>query len=278
MPSNHKESTMKTVKSFFLALAISNSLFANSNNTLQESMVKVQDLAWELRNASTGVKPITIEDMRKTQADLAQASLELSSVIADGNLNTFSELYKGMDAVARDNFHLTVKHLFAQESQLDVSERGADLKELLPGYGEVAPGYIWRLGKELERKFLHAYWKQQTITEKTSEETYWKVEASLAAKLAVEIPGAILGATLKVEIDGKIVYVREVRFKKEVTIETKQTTKWAHEEVWYEVYIAKKPGWGGTPNWQLDGKTFKMDNRPTGEAVVTDAKLVKVNS
>lgn len=235
---------------------------------------RVSASAWEMREAQIAMWSAK-GDARDLESKIAihqKHSISLANLVVDNELLVqFSDLYKKMDQVNRDNFDMSIRSLVA--ALFVDGDANASILEYFPGWGESKPGYIYRRGKELRRIILHSYWKDEEITESTVTEKEYNIEVSLIGKLQAQIPGLIVGAEVKLNIDGKLVIARKVKFSHSVTIVTKQRSRYANEEVWYELFEALKPWPWQDPDWKLVGQTFLHDNRPTGLNVIVNAGL-----
>jgi len=193
----------------------------------------------------------------------------------------FSKFYKTMKFYNKWALDIVVKqllekHIFDminQNPKIDKEkEEEAFLKEYFPGYGYTDPSYIYRKGKEVERKLLQAFWKTEKETVQSTNYMEMTITAELLAKLEAQVEFLKIIKLFNIEINGKVVAAAKVSFQVKKTLETECKVKYEKNKVWFELWRAKKTYWS-TPQWELCGKTYEFFEEPTGEQVVVDSKI-----
>lgn len=162
----------------------------------------------------------------------------------------------------------TLTALFALSFALvALAPSGAALAQTnYPGYGYAEPGYQYRVGVEVERNFLQAFWQRERRTFEREKEFTLSYTAEFAASLTADLEILEILKVAKIEIGGKIVTVFTARVRTRETLETECTVKYEKTKVWYQISRAKKQLFG-TPAWEVCGKTYKIVQEATGEEV-----------
>jgi|GEM_PF-1379365 len=259
-------------------LAIASLVFVQASfaNPMLESVTSINESAWKVRQLSNEMSTQS-QDRQSYEAAHTQLQAEskkfATELVENNQWKEFSELYKTLDSMEKQNLEMVVENILAQVFQnQETLNVELSAQEYFPGYGYAKPGYTYRKGEEVGREFLYAYWKDQEIEESTSMEKELMIEVKLLAKFKAAIPELIEGVKLDIEIDGQIHEVVKIKVKKEMKIKTKQKLKFGVEKAWHKLYEAKKKWWGDL-EWKEVGKTYQHDTVPTGEAVVTDAEI-----
>ncbi|PCJ19107.1 MAG: hypothetical protein COB02_08635 [Candidatus Cloacimonadota bacterium] len=246
----------------------------NYANDIAEDVSNVMAQSWTVRDLSTkaGVSKETRTQYMGAMNTFVKKSRALAKdLIKDNDVESFSTYYKTLDIAGKESLEFVVEAIieesFHAENRIEINAQ-----DYFPGYGYGKPGYVYRKGEELKRKFLYAYWKDEEVEEITNFEKELMIEIKLLAKLKAAIPELIEGVKLDIDIDGSIHEVVKIKFTKKVTIKTKQKRKFGVEKVWFKLFEAKKKFWGDL-SWKYVGKTFQNDTMPTGEAVITEATV-----
>ncbi len=260
----------KGVLTFLMGLAVLGSTEAAG---FEKAGAAIETRAWEVRELSNDLlKDRSVRsEYEEKYSGFVKESRELArEIVAAGEWQEFSEFYKGLDSMGRQNYEMVVKgileELFRQSDYVEGMKIRA--QDYFPGYGYAKPGYTYRKGRETKRDFLYAYWKEEEITESASMVKELTIEISLLAKFQLEFPKLEVLEKLNVNIEGKIYECVKIKVEQSRTIKTRQQRKFGYEKAWFELFEAKKK-WFGDLEWQLVGETFQHDNTPTGESVVT---------
>lgn len=151
----------------------------------------------------------------------------------------------------------------------------ADAATLYPGYGYAEPGYAYRLGQEVERTFLHAFWRHEKRTFEAEKEMTLQYTLEYSAQANIDLEVLEIIKVAKIEIGGKFVTVFTARVKTKETFETECTVKYEKTKVWYALQRAKKE-WFSTGTWSTCGRTYEIIQEATGEEVLDAPGRVEI--
>lgn len=256
-------------------------LFLITSSFSNELILKIQDiqeLSWDVRNLeSQKSTPARHREILELDAKWQKESFEFALWLEEqGSVLQFSEEYIQMDPMARNDMQHVVQRIKGLEWHRRIEglePRFEPFAKYFPGWGYAQPGKIYKLGREVKREFLHAFWEKEERLEKTVEHKEFMVDIKVLAKLKAAIPELVVGAKMEVEIGGNVHFVYKVSFHKEVTIKTTQQIKKGVERVWFELHEADKPWPWQDPKWEKVGQTYQHHTNPTGEQVIVDVDV-----